>query len=310
MIESKGLGFDAYRLEKFGLEGDAPVSFAHVAQFLSRQVINRGGSTRSLTNDMWQLSTYWAQRQRAGWLDAEATKQLKEVVLQFRLMDMSEGRQKSPLTMDIIEDIAAVSNTENWQVDCFITMIFLGNQGLLRGGELCSGLRMKDLRVGANGESISILLRRTKTVRSGPGVWLTIPDNEGPSAVKMVLKWIARRGLKADSDQRLFPKQANADWLRKAIKNAVRRIGLDPKRFANHSLRAGGATDLFVARVPYSAIKKAGRWKSDAAMLYYRSEDDVQAAVKEGRNRLRASRVRYNGGQALLAHPDTFASRL
>jgi hypothetical protein len=36
-----------------------------------------------------------------------------------------------------------------------------------------------------------------------------------------------------------------------------------------------------VARIPYFAIKKMGRWKSDSAMLYYRCEEDVCEAVTE-----------------------------
>ena len=40
-----------------------------------------------------------------------------------------------------------------------------------------------------------------------------------------------------------------------------------------------GATDLFVQRVPYFIIKKMGRWKSEAAMIYYHCDDDVRQAV-------------------------------
>ena len=65
------------------------------------------------------------------------------------------------------------------------------------------------------------------------------------------------------------------------IKKACSTAGYDSQFYAGHSLRAGGATDLFVARVPDHIIKKAGRWKSDAA-LYYRSESDVCNAVKQG----------------------------
>ena len=58
-------------------------------------------------------------------------------------------------------------------------------------------------------------------------------------------------------------------------------LGMDPVFYSTHSLRAGGATDLFVARVPYFAIKKMGRWKSDSAMLHYRCKEDVCNAVTE-----------------------------
>jgi integrase len=67
----------------------------------------------------------------------------------------------------------------------------------------------------------------------------------------------------------------SGDYFRSVIKQAVVSIGLDPQRFSGHSLRSGGATDLFEARVAYHIIKKMGRWKSDAAMRYYRSDEDV-----------------------------------
>ncbi len=72
-----------------------------------------------------------------------------------------------------------------------------------------------------------------------------------------------------------------AEWFRKFIKKVVVKIGLDPKSCSGHSLRARGATDLFVAKVSYLIIKKAGRWKSDAALLYYRDDEDVAQVVSK-----------------------------
>jgi hypothetical protein len=59
-----------------------------------------------------------------------------------------------------------------------------------------------------------------------------------------------------------------------------------PTQFSGHSLRAGGATGLLVPRVPYHIIKKRGRWMSDAAMVYYRSEEDVIREVSRGFTRV------------------------
>lgn len=110
--------------------------------------------------------------------------------------------------------------------------------------------------------------------------------------VKRMTKYIALKGFKKGSEEPLFPSYCTTVWLRQQIKRQVARLGMDPKRYANHSLRAGGATDLFVARVPYYVIKKAGRWQSDAAMIYYRDDEDVEKAVRKGRERLLASRSR------------------
>ena len=69
------------------------------------------------------------------------------------------------------------------------------------------------------------------------------------------------------------------DSLVTRIKLVAHRLGLSKDDYAGHSLRAGGVTDLFVARVPYFIIKRMGRWSSDAAMIYYRHEEDVVKTV-------------------------------
>ena len=46
------------------------------------------------------------------------------------------------------------------------------------------------------------------------------------------------------------------------------------------------ATARFVLRVPYAIIKRMGRWRSDAFLVYYRDEEDVNRAVARGFHRL------------------------
>lgn len=43
--------------------------------------------------------------------------------------------------------------------------------------------------------------------------------------------------------------------------------------------RVGGATDLFVCRISYCIKKKMGRSKSEAAIYYYRCDEDVKKVV-------------------------------
>ena len=103
-------------------------------------------------------------------------------------------------------------------------------------------------------------------------------------------KWFHNMNLWELTDRMLFPsrrgkstilwdKTISQSWFRKIIKTLADKAGYDGSKYSGHSLRAGGATDLFVSRVPYFLIKKMGRWKSDAAMLYYRCEEDLVEAV-------------------------------
>ena len=63
------------------------------------------------------------------------------------------------------------------------------------------------------------------------------------------------------------------------IREALTRAGLDGKQYGAHSLRAGGATDLFRAGVYYPTIKKFGRWNSDTALIYYRDQEQTTETV-------------------------------
>lgn len=70
------------------------------------------------------------------------------------------------------------------------------------------------------------------------------------------------------------------------LKKLVSLLDLDPSQFSGHSLRAGGATDLFLARVPYGIIKKMGRWKSNCFLIYFRDDEHVAIHVAAGFARL------------------------
>jgi integrase len=53
------------------------------------------------------------------------------------------------------------------------------------------------------------------------------------------------------------------------VKRACRRAGLDPDRYAGHSLRAGFATASAEAGVPERAIMRQGGWTSTAMVRRY-----------------------------------------
>lgn len=53
------------------------------------------------------------------------------------------------------------------------------------------------------------------------------------------------------------------------IKELAQQAGVDPKRFAGHPLRRGGATLAFQLGVDTHYIQQQGGWKSDAVYLYH-----------------------------------------
>jgi hypothetical protein len=271
-----------------------PLTYQSVASYLVAFVRWNKGSARSIANVKSHLKTT-AERRGLGWLEKAEAAKLSALVRELKLEDQSETDRKLPLTTALIKDIVQLLDLE---VDLDLleaALVSVGHDALLRGGELCSGLRKEDFVWWGNGEGVSVLLGRTKTHRSGGAVKVDIPDTESPfSAVKLLKQWWERWRLGEKPERtivfpdvvghgrRLGEGTVSLSWLRQRIKREVARLGLDPKRYSGHSMRAGGATDLFLARVPYFIIKRMGRWKSDAAMVYYRADEDVRRSVSRG----------------------------
>jgi integrase len=86
-------------------------------------------------------------------------------------------------------------------------------------------------------------------------------------------------------------------WFRRQVKIAMTSIGHDPDYYSGHSFRAGGATELFAIGLPYEQIKKFGRWKSDAALIYYRDQDHIEEAVAKAFSRAQKEWERHAQSQ-------------
>jgi hypothetical protein len=175
----------------------------------------------------------------------------------------------------------------------------LGHNGLLRGGELTSGFKVKDFIWDADFLGFKLCLLRTKTYRTGEATFVHYRDNNSPySLVKLMTRWFDINNLWLTGDRIVLPsivksttkkEEFSFDWskpmsynhLRLWLLKHVKAIGLDPKRFGLHSLRAGGGTDLFASRrLSLVQIMFMGRWKSvEAAMKYYRDEANIAQTV-------------------------------
>ena len=62
-----------------------------------------------------------------------------------------------------------------------------------------------------------------------------------------------------------------------AIKQLVRALGLNPKNYSSHSLRAGAATQAAQTGLDPDSIKRLGRWRSQAYMVYLRPPPESYA---------------------------------
>ena len=66
------------------------------------------------------------------------------------------------------------------------------------------------------------------------------------------------------------------------LKRWVQEIGKDPMRYAAHSCRRGGATEMKAMGVPNNLIQEAGRWRStDSMKLYFDWGVEIQERVRK-----------------------------
>jgi hypothetical protein len=271
-----------------------PPSYSAVCLYVSELVRKRKGSAKTLDAAVAAVKVAAGDR-GCSWLSEHEVFKLGRLVKQYELEDPYQVNRKHGLQLKHLlpwtesKDLEDVFQLEE------VTIIMLGHDGLLRTGELLRGLKVKDVIWSEDREYFSVWLERSKANRAGSGELVTIPRYGERCAVEYMKKWFDAMEFWEESkaDSFLFPGRKRGgrsfeygatispSWLRSRIKKVAVYLGLDIADYSGHSLRAGGATDLFVKRVPYYLIKKMGRWKSDAALLYYRSDEDVYGAVQK-----------------------------
>jgi integrase len=178
-----------------------------------------------------------------------------------------------------------------------------GQQGLMRGAEVTSGLKACDVQWRRKYRLARFHLLRTKRGRSGAGQFVTVAhvDNDRFSATKLLRRLWAILDLERTPEGFVFPaisrgkidmtKAFSAVALRALVKRIAREAGFSDTRFGNHSLRAGGTTDLLAAGVPDIMVQKMGRWESETYKIYFRDDRAVAEAVAKGFNRVARSVV-------------------
>ena len=257
------------------------------------------GSTASLRNALSMLKTYITTYAGEAWLGETDMAELNGFVKDMEYEDTTAGRSKDPLRKNHLLKIVEAKDQRKWLDQYWTTVLVLGYKGCLRSGELMGGIRVKDILWDSDGKGFKVLLWRTKTHRRGGHIHVHIRDSGlALSAVDHMKDWFRRNNFGPQSeDEFIFPrtfrqgKVTKIDWERagtqqqvaKIIKKEAKSIGLNPERFAGHSLRAGMATDMFVSgHLSLGQIMKFGRWESaEMCLKYYRPKDEIAKTIFE-----------------------------
>jgi integrase len=137
-------------------------------------------------------------------------------------------------------------------------------------------LDVEDLVEVAQGLRVSV--RRSKTDQEGEGEVKGIPRKPNPEVcpVAALQDWLEAAGIAEGpiwrrvtrwdtvGTDRLSPQSVNL-----VIKRACRRAGIDPARYAGHSLRSGFSTAAGEARAPERAIMRQTGHRSERMVRRY-----------------------------------------
>jgi integrase len=158
-------------------------------------------------------------------------------------------------------------------------LILLGFAGAFRRSELV-GLDVEDCAFGKDG--LTVTLRRSKTDQDGTGRKIGIPYGSNPETcpVRVLQAWLeqvgATRGplfLAMTRHGQIRPRSLSGIDVSRIVKKLARRAGLDPSKYAGHSLRAGHAT---------SAAASGASERSIMSQTGHRSVQMVRRYIREG----------------------------
>jgi len=154
-------------------------------------------------------------------------------------------------------------------------LILLGFAGAFRRSEVV-GLAIGDLDFGRDG--LTITLRRSKTDQDGQGRKIGIPYGSNPETcpVRVLQSWLEVAGVTSGPVFRSINRHgkvrqgrlAPADVAR-IVKKLALRAGLDPAKYAGHSLRAGHATSAAIAGASERSIMAQTGHKSVQMLRRY-----------------------------------------
>ena len=132
-------------------------------------------------------------------------------------------------------------------------LVLLGFASAFRRSELVD-LDVEDCAFGKDG--LTVTLRRSKTDQDSAGRKIGIPYGANPETcpVRVVQSWLEQAGITTGPLFRSISRHGHVQPGRlsgidvaRTVKKLAERAGLDPAKYAGHSLRAGHATSAAIA---------------------------------------------------------------
>jgi integrase len=130
-------------------------------------------------------------------------------------------------------------------------------------------------------DEVRVLIRRSKTDQTGEGQEIAVPRGLKLCPVASLQTWLQAASITEGKVFRAVlqggrvQQSITPECLSRVIKKLARRIDLDPKDFAGHSLRAGFTTSCVEVGAPLLKIMETTRHKSVAMLQVYSRRVDL-----------------------------------
>lgn len=273
--------FEQFR-GKFGLALTWPAPCSQVVAFISSMSLE-GKAPATISSYLAGLAF---KHKINGWDDPSKAFIVQKLVEgSRRLNGSSDGR--APLTLSILRDITSVLSrvcASNYEYALFCAAFTLAFFAFLRVGEFTAKSKSdKGRKIIAisdvsfiGGLKMQVTLRYSKTDQLGRSSILTIyPGGDAQVCPMAALsKFVAIRPkcqgpLFIHMDQTPLTRFQFQSILSRALEVS----GHSASRFRTHSFRIGAATTAAMCGFNSEDIKRLGRWKSGAFMLYIRPSE-------------------------------------
>lgn len=201
-------------------------------------------------------------------------------------------KRRPPLTIELLHRLTLQADYRDLKQLQYLTMAWVSHDCLLRHRELAN-LEVKDVHWDEREQLCRLTIYDSKMNKGQHKEAETVhlvPYGEVSGYVLLRRLWALQKLHTKPGNRALFAaeignrgkgatpvsKPAYIDWIRKTLTAAGVPQAAD---YTGHSGRAGGATDLFRAGIPARLIQLAGRWRSEAYLIYIR--DNPVARAKE-----------------------------
>jgi site-specific recombinase XerD len=270
--------------KQVGLE-PLPASAHTVALFLSAQA-KRGRAPATLGR---RLAAIRLMHVGARHPSAHDAIEVAEVMRGIRRAWKKPVAQKAPAVDEEIKRMVNAVDPQTLHGLRDRALLLLGFAGAFRRSELV-GLDVDHLT--ERDEGLAVLIAASKTDQEGAGQMIAIArvPHSDYCPVRAVLDWILvagitsgpvfRRLLRGD---RISRERLKAPSVALVIKQLAARVGLDPARYAGHSLRSGFLTSAAKNRASIFKMADQSRHKSlDVLRAYVRNEERFEDHAAEG----------------------------